>query len=185
MSAPYSNSCCILALYCLKIQIDMNQMNRTFILDHSAAQGYSNQFTLDYQCLASECEGIVQYWLNYCIFDPPPVSLLKQGSGVNKGNAWKVGKSKSHTFNLHVGYDLTTMQGPSYRSLWCLKLLPHNYIIISKQGIIIKSYTSIMTVAWFCISHYLPLYPCGIFPFFWLNKYLIITKFKLFDRTID
>ena len=94
--------------------------------------------------------------------------------GVNKGNAWKVGKSKSHTFNLHVGYDLTTMQGPSYRSLWCLKLLPHNYIIISKQGIIIKSYTSIMTVAWFCISHYLPLYPWGIFPFFWLNKYLII-----------
>jgi len=88
-------------------------MNHTFILDHSAAQGYSNQFTLDYQCLASECEGLVQYWLNYGTFDPPPVSLPKQHSGVNKGNAWKVGKSKSHTFNIHVGYDLTAMQGPS------------------------------------------------------------------------
>ena len=39
----------------------MNHMNRAFILDHSAAQGYSNQFTLDYRCLASELEGIVQY----------------------------------------------------------------------------------------------------------------------------
>ena len=69
-------------------------MNHTFILDRSAAQGYSNQFTLDYQCLASEYEGLVQYWLNYGTFDAPPVSLPKQRSGVNKGNAWKVGKSK-------------------------------------------------------------------------------------------
>ena len=55
----------------------MSQMNCTFILDHSAAQGYSNQFTLDYQCLASECEGIVQYWLNYGTFDPALVSPSK------------------------------------------------------------------------------------------------------------
>ena len=88
-------------------------MNHTFILDRSAAQGYSKQFTLDYQCLACEYEVIVQYWLNYGTFDAPPVSLPKQRSGVNKGNAWKVGKSKSHTFNTHVGYDLTAMQGPS------------------------------------------------------------------------